>query len=395
MNIIRTTLEKICLPEKASIISGPFGSNIGKRFFVDNGIPVIRGNNLSTTYDKFYDKGFVYVTKEKADELNCYAYRDDIIFTAAGTLGQVGIIPRDSKYKEYVISNKQIRARINSDIVNVYYAYYWLSSPWIQKMLIDNNKGSTVPLLTLNEVRELPIYYPENVEDQIKIVSILEAISKKIETNKKINDNLQQQLQTMYGYLFNCQYVPVSWRKGILSDIASITMGQSPDGASYNENGEGYLFYQGSTDFGEIFPMARVYTTQPTRMAYAMDTLLSVRAPVGTMNIAYEQCCIGRGLAAIHGSQDNNIFVRYLLRNNQWYFDNINNSGTTFGSLTKDNLYGLPIYIPDYSLIQSFEQKASSYEKIIYNNEKESRSLISLRDWLLPMLMNGQATIDD
>lgn len=193
MNIIRTTLEKICLPEKASIISGPFGSNIGKRFFVDDGIPVIRGNNLSTTYDKFYDKGFVYVTKEKADELNCYAYRDDIIFTAAGTLGQVGIIPRDSKYKEYVISNKQIRARINSDIVNVYYAYYWLSSPWIQKMLIDNNKGSTVPLLTLNEVRELPIYYPENVEDQIKIVNILEAISKKIETNKKINDNLPYQ----------------------------------------------------------------------------------------------------------------------------------------------------------------------------------------------------------
>ena len=95
--------------------------------------------------------------------------------------------------KEYVISNKQIRARINSDIENVYYAYYWLSSPWIQKMLIDNNKGSTVPLLTLNEVRELPIYYPENVEDQIKIVNILEAISKKIETNKKINDNLPYQ----------------------------------------------------------------------------------------------------------------------------------------------------------------------------------------------------------
>ena len=197
--MITTTLEKICLPEKGSIISGPFGSNISSKYFVADGVPVIRGNNLSLRYDKFYDNGFVFVTKEKADELRCYAYRDDLIFTAAGTIGQVGIIPQDSKYKEYVISNKQIRARLDQTKVNLLYAYYWFSSPWIQRFLIKNNKGSTVPLLTLNEVKDLPITYPESLEEQKSIVKCIEVISKKIESNNRINDNLEATAQAIYS----------------------------------------------------------------------------------------------------------------------------------------------------------------------------------------------------
>ena len=189
-NTISTTLEKICLPEKGSIISGPFGSNISSKFFVPVGVPVIRGNNLSLSYDKFYDDGFVFVTKEKAEELKCYAYRGDLIFTAAGTIGQVGVIPEDSKYEEYVISNKQIRARIDTTRVNILYAYYWFSSPWIQALLIKSNKGSTVPLLTLSEVKDLPISFPEDINEQRRIAYCIETISRKIENNMKINDNL-------------------------------------------------------------------------------------------------------------------------------------------------------------------------------------------------------------
>lgn len=189
-NIVVTTLENICLQEKGAIISGPFGSNISSKFFVLTGVPVIRGNNLSLSYDKFFDDGFVFVTKEKAEELKCYAYRGDMIFTAAGTIGQVGIIPNESKYEVYVISNKQIRARIDTSKIDLLYAYYWFSSPWIQALLIKSNKGSTVPLLTLNEVRNLPISYPKDIYDQKRIAYCIETISKKIENNKKINDNL-------------------------------------------------------------------------------------------------------------------------------------------------------------------------------------------------------------
>ena len=93
--LISSTLEQICLHEKRAIISGPFGSNISSKFFVESGIPVIRGNNLSLDYDKFFDDHFVFVTPQKADELKCYAYRNDLIFTAAGTIGQVGVIPEN------------------------------------------------------------------------------------------------------------------------------------------------------------------------------------------------------------------------------------------------------------------------------------------------------------
>ena len=210
----------------------------------------------------------------------------------------------------------------------------------------------------------------------------------------RTNDNLQQQLDLLFDYLFNQQYLQSSFGHGTLSDIASITMGQSPDGSTLNDSGDGVNFYQGSTDFNTVFPMPRVYTTAPSRMAAKMDTLLSVRAPVGAINIAFEICCIGRGLAAIHGLYDNNSFVRHLLQHSHWYFERINNNGTTFGSLTKDELFEFPVILPKKDLIQQFEQRAVAYEEQIYKNEKENRALIQLRDWLLPMLMNGQATLD-
>jgi type I restriction enzyme, S subunit len=103
---ITCLLEDIAQKGKGAIISGPFGSNISSKFFQESGVPVIRGNNLSNSIEKFIDNGFVFISEKKADELNAYAIKDDIIFTAAGTIGQVGLIEANSKYKKYVISNK-------------------------------------------------------------------------------------------------------------------------------------------------------------------------------------------------------------------------------------------------------------------------------------------------
>jgi type I restriction enzyme S subunit len=107
------SLADVASPEKRAIISGPFGSNIGKRFFVPYGVPVIRGNNLANPDLKFSDDGFVYITEEKAATLNCWAYPDDLIFTAAGSLGQVGVIPKNGRHPRYTISNKQLRIRLD------------------------------------------------------------------------------------------------------------------------------------------------------------------------------------------------------------------------------------------------------------------------------------------
>lgn len=199
---IHTTLNDICRSDKGAIISGPFGSNISSKFFVLDGVPVIRGNNLSLSLDKFYDDDFVFVTEEKADELNCYAEEGDLIFTAAGTIGQVGILEAPLKYKKYVISNKQLRARIDTRKVDLLYAYYWFASAWMQNYFIRNNKGSTVPLITLSELKDAPISYPEDITEQKKIAMAIEAISRKINNNRNICFNLESMAKTLYDYWF-------------------------------------------------------------------------------------------------------------------------------------------------------------------------------------------------
>ena len=416
---ITTKLNNICSSEKGAVISGPFGSNISSKFFVDKGVPVIRGNNMSLSLDKFYDDGFVFVTEEKAAELNCYAKEGDLIFTAAGTIGQVGILEAPLNYTKYVISNKQLRARIDTKKIDVLYAYYWFSGKWMQEYFIRNNKGSTVPLITLSELKDAPISYPEDVSTQKKIVNVIESLSDKIQINQQICSELEAMAKTLYDYWFvqfdfpdengkpyrtsggemvwNEQLkreIPKGWEVGRLCDIANITMGQSPTGESYNDIGDGLIFYQGRTDFGLRFPTPRMYTTAPTRFAQKGDILLSVRAPVGDLNFAMEDCCIGRGLTALNSKLGSQMHLFYTLTGFQQIFKVMDGNGTTFGSITKDILFGMAVVIPSDEILKCFDKMVKPIELKIEKCEEEIRELTKLRDWLLPMLMNGQARVE-
>ena len=188
--------------------------------------------------------------------------------------------------------------------------------------------------------------------------------------------------------------IPEGWDDGILIDIANITMGQSPDGYSYNEVGEGMLFYQGSTDFGMRFPSVRQYTTAPSRFAKKGDILMSVRAPVGSINIANNDCCIGRGLSAINSKLDSISHLYYILNDLRIAFDQRNAAGTTFGSITKEDLYSLPIIIPSDEVIRAFDKICSPmFDRQMILGE-EIDILTKQRDELLPLLMNGQVSVN-
>ena len=188
--------------------------------------------------------------------------------------------------------------------------------------------------------------------------------------------------------------IPEGWDDGILIDIANITMGQSPDGSSYNEVGEGMLFYQGSTDFGMRFPSVRQYTTAPSRFAKKGDILMSVRAPVGSINIANNDCCIGRGLSAINSKLGSISHLYYILNDLRIAFDQRNAAGTTFGSITKEDLYSLPIIIPSDEVIRAFDKICSPmFDRQMILGE-EIDILTKQRDELLPHLMNGQVSVN-
>jgi type I restriction enzyme S subunit len=140
--------------------------------------------------------------------------------------------------------------------------------------------------------------------------------------------------------------LPEGWARAKLPEIATISMGQSPPGASYNESGEGLPFFQGKADFGDRHPRIRVWCTDPRRVAEPGDVLLSVRAPVGPTNVADRRCIIGRGLAAIRPiSPIPAGFVLFYLRLVEPVLAE-QGTGSTFTAVNRDHLESLEVGVP-------------------------------------------------
>ncbi|WP_112074674.1 restriction endonuclease subunit S [Haemophilus influenzae] len=184
--------------------------------------------------------------------------------------------------------------------------------------------------------------------------------------------------------------VPKGWELSTIGDCYDVVMGQSPKGETYNENKQGMLFYQGRAEFGWRFPTPRLFTTDPKRIAEQNSILMSVRAPVGDINIALEKCCIGRGLAALQHKSKNLSFGLYQIQSIKPELDLFNGEGTVFGSINQANLKNIQIINPDEKFIQLFEKYLSSCDSKIMNNEIENNALKEIRDLLLPRLLSGE-----
>lgn len=136
-----------------------------------------------------------------------------------------------------------------------------------------------------------------------------------------------------------------------LKKIVDVTMGQSPKSEFYNDKKDGMPFLQGNNTFGDRFPTFEKYTTQIKKIANKDDVLMSVRAPVGDLNIANTDICIGRGLCALKMKSGNNLFLYYLLKNNISQLIK-QQSGTVFGSINKKDIENFEVKIPESIEIQ-------------------------------------------
>ena len=377
----------------SEIAMGPFGSNIKVECFVDEGIPVLNGSNLNGY--ALHEGSFRYVTEEKADSLGrANAHRGDVVITHRGTLGQIVFIPEDSLHERYVISQSQFRVKCNEKILPEYLVYYFHTRIG-QHKLLSNASQVGVPALARASTtfQTIEIDIPD-MESQKKIVDLLETIRAKVEINSEINENLQEQAQAIYQHMI-INNADDSWTPVVLSDIATITMGQSPKGDTYNEDGVGAVFFQGRAEFGFRFPTRRLYTTEPKRMAQAGDALMSVRAPVGDLNVAYEDCCIGRGLGAIRSNDGHQSFILYTLFALREQLNVFNGEGTVFGSINRDALNSMPVDIPPRKIMDKFEEIVGPMDAAIRNNYDEICRLQNIRDSLLPRLMSGELDVSD
>ena len=298
--------------------------------------------------------------------------------------------------ENYIASTKLMVLRTREDVVCPRFLFSFLSSKSVLRDLqqLAETRSGTFPQITFSsELAPTPIDVPD-LETQDRIVRILDVIEKKISANTEINKNLEQQAQAIYQQMF-IDNVSSDWTEGILSDIADITMGQSPSGSSYNEDGNGTIFFQGRAEFGFRFPTVRLYTTQPKRIACANDTLMSVRAPVGDLNVAHTDCCIGRGLAAIHSKNNHQSFVLYTMLSLKKQLDVFNGEGTVFGSINRNSLNEMPLLIPSSEKLDEFEALVAPMDAAIRNNYDEICCLEQLRDTLLPKLMSGELDVSD
>ena len=157
-------------------------------------------------------------------------------------------------------------------------------------------------------------------------------------------------------------------------------MGQSPESSTYNDNGDGLPFFQGNADFGEMHPVTRIWCKIPTRVAQAGDILISVRAPIGAMNYASEECCIGRGLAAItpNSSKISSEYIYWLLKSKNKEL-NSKGTGSTFKAIGKKVLEELQV--PDICLKKQEEYVAVL--RSVYEVVKIRRSQIQNLDNLI------------
>ena len=189
--------------------------------------------------------------------------------------------------------------------------------------------------------------------------------------------------------------IPKGWEVSTVGKEFRLTMGQSPPGSTYNEKGEGMPFFQGRRDFGLRFPTQRVYCTAPKRVAEEGDTLVSVRAPVGDVNMAPVQLCLGRGLAGVRHSSGSRSYTYCSMLSLQERFRVFESEGTVFGAINKGQFSGLDWVNPGGDLVKLFEELLSPLDESIRANALESSRLESVRDSLLPRLLAGSLEVTD
>jgi type I restriction enzyme S subunit len=338
-----------------------------------------------------------------------------VIIGRKGSLGTVFYIEGDYWPHDTTLWVKDFHG---NDPSFVYYFFKNLS-------VMHLDVGSANPTLNRNHVHPIPTVWPPLPEQQ-RIAALLGALDDKIDLNRRMNETLEAMARALFkswfvdfdpvrakmegrqpvgmdeatSNLFSSAIsdetgLPLEWRKGKLTAQFFVLMGQSPPGETYNEVGAGLPFYQGRRDFGFRFPSRRVHCIAATRLADAGDVLVSVRAPVGDLNIAIERCAIGRGVPVVRHPKGYQSYCFHSLMSLREHFNKFEAEGTVFGAINKDQFLALPLAYPPEAIVKAFEDIVCPLDMKVRANHAQMETLAALRDLLLPKLLSGELRIKD
>lgn len=399
-------------------------------------IDLLNAPRLATEKAKKFTFGFVQT--------------EDVLLSHNATVGRVAVMPQVAE--PILIGTSLTHFRLDkSKILPTYLAAYF-SGKDFQDQLAAVMSQTTRNQVPITSQRKLYIELP-SIDIQTEIVKHIDSIDNKIRLNNQINQTLESIAQAIFKSWFidfepvrakisakqtgqdpelaamcaisgkseaeleqmakedfaelqataalfpdelvesELGEVPKGWEVSTIGERFNVVMGQSPKGDTYNGNKHGKLFFQGRAEFGWRYPTPRLYTTDPKRVAKENDILMSVRAPVGDMNVAMEECCIGRGLSALSHRSGSFSYSYYCLKALQSKFDVFNGEGTVFGSINQNDLKNISFIEPINELIDLFTKTINKYDQSIKLNSFNTKSLIDVRDTLLPKLLSGEIDV--
>lgn len=386
-------------------------------YLIDGPVALIRSQNVLN--DRFSDVGLAYITDEQAGALrNVEVKEGDVLLNITG----------DSVARACQVDPSFLPARVNQhvaiirpcrQIIDPLYLRYFLVTPQMQSFMLGMAAGgATRHALTKSMIENFRIPARPLLE-QRQLAAILSSLDEKIEVNRRMNETLETTAQAIFRDWFvdfgptrakmsgaapylasgmwnlfpeqlDSEGKPEGWSNAPIRANFDIIMGQSPPGETYNEDGDGLPFFQGRRDFGTRYPSRRVFCSAPTRHANADDTLVSVRAPVGDLNMAWERCCIGRGVAAVRHKSGSRGYTYYALNALQPRLSAFEHTGTVFGAINKKQFDALPFIAPPGSVVEAFEGLVTRMDDLIRTNTEEIVLLAKARDLLLPKLISGE-----
>jgi type I restriction enzyme S subunit len=398
------SLDDIKSDEKRSFISGPFGSNISAKFFKPTGVPVIRGNNLSLDLStRFKDAGFVFINEDKANELNTWAKKGDIIFTAVGTIGQVGYLDGSERFDRYIISNKQIRLRVNENLILPIYSYYWFANDYIKDLIIQRNTGSSVPLINLTVLKSLPVILPPLPEQKV-IASVLSSLDDKIDLLNQQNQTLEALAETLFRQWF-IEEAKEGWEEVKLKTVVEIAIGRTPPRKesqwfSINNQDVKWISIKDLGSEGAFIFNTSEYLTNEAVVKFNIpiipkDTvLLSFKMTVGRVAITTEEMLSNEAIAHFIFNDKTPFTKEYLylfLKN--YKYETLGSTSSIVTSINSAMIKDMEITIPDESTMRNFNESAYKYFNKIKENSKQIQTITQLRDTLLPKLMSGEVRV--
>lgn len=321
-------------------------------------------------YIRVSDMGQIYLNEESVQYIPEHIYKllnhyritsNDVYLSIAGTIGKVGQIP--DNLSGAILTENACKLVITGT-VDKFFLSLMLNSPDVQKQIVRLTKKMGQPKLALFRAGKIKLNLPFDNDGKIsldeqrrianKLSSLFSEIDKAIEETTKALDLSQRLLLAELKIIFEKEND--GWTRLAIDKLADIFMGQSPPSSTYNAKGDGLPFYQGKADFGETSPTPRVYCTKPTRIAEVRDILISVRAPVGPINICAEKSGIGRGLAIIRPKNTEYRFLYYFFKylEPKWEREG---RGAVFSSIGKKELFGISIPTPINGIVPNITKQ--------------------------------------